>query len=659
MIGQGGFAVVYRGRDTALDRQVALKELRPILLQDTTWADRFRREARTIARLDHPNIVPIYDVYDVQQRLFIVMRLVDGVSLEEHISEQGGLPWPEVLEIFGAVSEGLNHAHNHGILHRDLKPANILIDRQRGPMLSDFGLAKLAGETSMGTTAAGGVVGTPQYIAPEVWEGQGTTAQSDIYALGCILYEMLTGERVFQGDTPPAIMMAHFRPPNLPRSWPDNVPTGVTEVITTALAQDPTDRYGSVLEMSSALARLSSAPTSDTEAAAAGSITPAESPAGDSKPTVESPPVADPKGLKLGAAETPSLVADTELASQPEPAQPTATTPQQAVATPQLSSPRPQSEVDQVPSGRRTRRARRRGGCVWLGLAGVIGLVILVVAGAGTFCSTAGTMLSTAFSTVELGETVSEAIRVPLPDGSDIPDLVLEFGVGRLDLKPGADGALVDGTITYNVEQLKPEVVQNGNEIRIQAEEGIGLAGFTTGDVTNFWDLRLAAVPVKLAITGGGAGNKIELGGLSVQDLSVMFGGADLDLSFSEPNQIEMNLLELAGGASNANMTGLANARAGDITFQGAAGSFTFDFSGELQDDLDVRIEAGLGTVVLIVPAETAAEVVVSGTLANVSTDGAWQKTDKGFFLPGEAGSGNKIEIDVEMGPGSLELRTQ
>ena len=127
-VGRGGFAIVYRARDTELDRPVALKELKPVLLQDTAWVKRFRREARAIARLDHPGIVPIYDVGQANERLFLVMRLVDGPSLEELLKKQGRLSWPKIIKIVSAIAEGLDYAHTQGILHRDLKPANILID---------------------------------------------------------------------------------------------------------------------------------------------------------------------------------------------------------------------------------------------------------------------------------------------------------------------------------------------------------------------------------------------------------------------------------------------------------------------------------------------------------------------------------------------------
>jgi len=262
-IGQGGFAIVYQALDTKLERQVALKEFRPTLLHDTEGVKRFKREARTIARLDHPRIVTVFDVFEVTERLFIVMRLVDGLSLDRFLATQHRLPWPQALEIMTVVAEALDYAHGQGILHRDLKPANILLDSRRGPLLSDFGLAKLVSDTSTHITA-GGIVGTPHYIAPEVWEDQGVSRQSDIYALGCILYEMLTGEKLFKGESAPAVMAAHFNPLALPNRWPEGVPPGVTEVFQTVLAKTPSDRYATAGEMAAVLTRLAEDQTTAT-----------------------------------------------------------------------------------------------------------------------------------------------------------------------------------------------------------------------------------------------------------------------------------------------------------------------------------------------------------------------------------------------------------
>jgi class 3 adenylate cyclase/transcriptional regulator with XRE-family HTH domain len=250
-LGQGSFATVYRARDTELGRLVALKELSPHLLADVSWVERFQREARLIARLNHPRIVPILDVGQAAGRQFIVIRLVDGPTLRELLASRGRFSWPETVETISAVAEGLDHAHSQGILHRDLKPANILIDPKWGPQLSDFGLAKLESEHSM--TQSGHIVGTPHYMAPEIWEGQTATPQADIYALGCILYELLSGEKLFAGETPPAVMMAHFKPLALPGQWPEGTPSGVVKVLRTALARKPDDRYATAGEMADEL----------------------------------------------------------------------------------------------------------------------------------------------------------------------------------------------------------------------------------------------------------------------------------------------------------------------------------------------------------------------------------------------------------------------
>src|SRR5262245_33446973 len=255
-IGQGGFATVYRARDTELERLVALKELHAHLLADSGWVERFRREARLIAGLNHPQIVTLYDLTtQAPDRLFLVMQLVEGPGLDKLLADRGQLPWTEALEIIRATAEGLDYAHSQNILHRDLKPANILMDRLRGPLLSDFGLAKLMGEHGLSQSRS--IVGTPHYIPPEIWDGEPATPQADIYALGCILYELLTGERLFGGNTPPAIMMAHFRPLVLPQSWPKEVPPGIAEVLNKALAKSPKERYATAGEMVKALLNLS------------------------------------------------------------------------------------------------------------------------------------------------------------------------------------------------------------------------------------------------------------------------------------------------------------------------------------------------------------------------------------------------------------------
>jgi WD40 repeat protein len=255
-MGRGGFATVYRARDPDLDREVALKVLDPLLTRDPVWVARFRREARAVARLDHSHVVTIYEVGQAEGMLFIATRLVEGGTLAERIRQRGTVGWDEVVRLVGEIAEALDYAHEQGVIHRDLKAANVLLDRERGAQLTDFGFASIVSESSYSVSISGGVVGTPQYIAPEVWEGQAATAQTDVYALGCILYEMVVGKHLFQGDTTPSVMRAHFQPIELPEAWPEGVPPGLDEILRVALAKDVEARYARAGELTEAMAGL-------------------------------------------------------------------------------------------------------------------------------------------------------------------------------------------------------------------------------------------------------------------------------------------------------------------------------------------------------------------------------------------------------------------
>ncbi|MCB0192292.1 MAG: protein kinase [Anaerolineae bacterium] len=307
-IGRGGFATVYCARDTVLGRLVALKELKAALLTETSGIKRFRREAKLIAHLDHPHIVPIYDVGQAQGRHFIVMRLIEGQSLADRLAEQKRLTWPEAVALLADVATGLDYAHRRGILHRDLKPANILLDPERGPLLSDFGLAKLEHDQSI--SQSGRVVGTTHYIAPELWDGQPATPQTDIYALGCMLYEMLTGEKIFAGETPVSIMRAHFQPLTLPEQWPADVPTGINHVLMRALAMQPDQRYASAAELVAALTELTEGDTVDSNRQPDSQLQARQT---ESKP-------AQPQPESTSAAEAPALPCFLTEDNPPEPA---------------------------------------------------------------------------------------------------------------------------------------------------------------------------------------------------------------------------------------------------------------------------------------------------------------------------------------------------
>jgi eukaryotic-like serine/threonine-protein kinase len=258
-IGRGGFATVYRAEDTNLGREVALKILDPLLLRDAAWVDHFRREARAVARLKHPHVITIYDVLQSEGQLFIVMDLVEGLSLDRYLAQQGPLPWPQALTILQQVAGALDYAHQQDVIHRDLKPANILLDPHRGAILTDFGFARSISANSVSLSISGGIVGTPSYIAPEVWQDKPVSPATDVYALACIVPELLTGKVLFQGSTPAAVMTQHIMEgPRLPESWPKGVPAGIGSTLRRALDPDPDRRPPSAGELVDVLSKAPS-----------------------------------------------------------------------------------------------------------------------------------------------------------------------------------------------------------------------------------------------------------------------------------------------------------------------------------------------------------------------------------------------------------------
>ena len=210
-LGYGGFGVVYQAHDLVLDRPVALKILHSDLTSDPTFLNRFHQEARFAAKIDHPNIVPVYDYSQVDGQYFNAMGLMTGGSLIDHLKKKGPLDPNSALIVFKQILEGVRFIHEKEIIHRDLKPANILFDSRGMARISDLGIARSVNpDTKNSFTKTGFFVGSPPYVAPEIWNGNKATVQSDIYSLGCIAYEMLSGKILFNGTTPAAIMTKHI-----------------------------------------------------------------------------------------------------------------------------------------------------------------------------------------------------------------------------------------------------------------------------------------------------------------------------------------------------------------------------------------------------------------------------------------------------------------
>ncbi|NIO72479.1 MAG: protein kinase [Anaerolineae bacterium] len=250
-VGRGGFAAVYKAVDTTLDRTVALKVLAPHLLWDPTFVQRFQREAKVAANLDHPNIVTIYEVSQVEGVYFIAMQFLEGRTLSQILEAEG--PWPvsRVQAVIEQMASALDYAHARGFVHRDIKPSNVIVADDGRATLTDFGLVKAGEGTKLSTT--GVVFGTPEYMSPEQAEGKELDARSDVYSLGVVLFEMLAGRAPFVADTTPAVMYKHVHESPPLDQLPSNLPQGVVTVVEKALAKKREDRFASVGEMSQAL----------------------------------------------------------------------------------------------------------------------------------------------------------------------------------------------------------------------------------------------------------------------------------------------------------------------------------------------------------------------------------------------------------------------
>jgi hypothetical protein len=259
-------------------------------------------------------------------------------------------------------------------------------------------------------------------------------------------------------------------------------------------------------------------------------------------------------------------------------------------------------------------------------------------------------------TTVKTGPTVTENINVPfLAEKQATADVTLNFGAGKLNLQPGATSELISGTATYNVTDFKPVVTIDSNNINI--EQGnlkmIGIPIFE--NIINDWNFSFGNSPMSLAIKAGAYTGDFELGGLSIHRLEVTDGASKVNLSFSKPNLVEMATLKYTTGASQVTLTGLGNANVTDLSFSGGAGNYTLDFSGQLNRNMTVSIDAGVSTVTVIVPAGVLAQLTTDGSLITVNTSGGWEQTGNTYQL---SGSGYTITILAKMGAGSLKLET-
>jgi eukaryotic-like serine/threonine-protein kinase len=249
LVGTGGMSSVYRAHDRLLERDVALKVLHPQFTADTDYVERFRREARSVAQLSHPNIVTVIDRGEQDDRQYIVFEYVDGENLKSLVEREGPLSEEDVVRLGLQIARALGFAHEHGLVHRDVKPQNVLLNGGGQAKVTDFGIARSL-DVKGGLTQTGTVMGTSDYIAPEQARGSKVDEQSDIYSLGAVLYELLTGEVPFPGDNFVAVAMRHINepPPSVRERRPDVSPR-LDAAIRRAMAKEPRDRFRSMDEL--------------------------------------------------------------------------------------------------------------------------------------------------------------------------------------------------------------------------------------------------------------------------------------------------------------------------------------------------------------------------------------------------------------------------
>jgi serine/threonine protein kinase len=351
-LGRGGMARVYRAYHPQLDRYVAIKVLHSDLVEDTGFLARFRHEAQAIAALRHPHIVQVYD-FDVQDGMYyMVMELLEGdtlkMRLHDYRNRAAKVPLGEVTRITLDILDGLAYAHSAGVVHRDIKPANILLTREGEAVLADFGIAHILGSTRH--TASGALMGTLSYIAPEQGLEGKSDERSDLYSLGIVFYEMLTGHTPFDADTPLAILMKHLNDPlPAPHELDPTIPKPFEEIVLRVLAKCPEDRYQSAEEMADAL--RGAVEETGLEVPSQVSL-----PAMTSNHASSSESVVVLSGVERAELARTNLVGDTTVRA--------------------LQNPEPRQKVDEARD--RTRRAILRGiGLVGLGNAAAVTVVAL------------------------------------------------------------------------------------------------------------------------------------------------------------------------------------------------------------------------------------------------------------------------------------------
>jgi eukaryotic-like serine/threonine-protein kinase len=403
-IAGGGMGDVWRGTDEVLGRTVAVKILLPALLDEPGFAERFRGEARTMATINHPGVVDVYDYGSDQQLAFLVMEYVEGDALSRTLSRVGRLTPGRTMALVAQAADALHAAHANGIVHRDVKPGNLLVRPNGTLVLTDFGIARSALVGQL--TVAGSVLGTASYISPEQASGGIATAASDVYALGVVAYQCLSGHRPFDGATPLEIAMKHVR--ETPRPLPSDIPPAVRAIVDRALAKDPAARWPTAAAMAVVARQAAASLTTSIQQQAVNgsSVRPQSASPAANRPTSSRPASAPPHQPGTGPASG--------SARPPYPQMPRPVSGGQARGAAQVPPAQPNRHPSVPPLQQQPQQQPERSGSrqVLIVLAVVLALLVLLCAGVISFLYNQGKSSAMA---------PSEVARTGVVDGSSSP----------------------------------------------------------------------------------------------------------------------------------------------------------------------------------------------------------------------------------------------
>ena len=479
VIGTGGMSEVYRATDSLLGRDVAIKMLRPEMARDVNFRERFRKEAQNSGRLNHPNIVAVYDTGEADEDgmaiPYIVMELVHGRTLRDLVREDGPLSPREAAQVLIPVAHALQASHDAGIIHRDVKPANIMITNTGQVKVMDFGIARALDDSTSAMTQTSAVIGTAQYLSPEQAQGKPADARSDVYALGCVLYESVTGHAPFEGETPFAVAYQHVQEePNAPSESldPDSLtPTeriNLDAVVLTSMAKDPMDRYQSAQEFGADLERMSS-----------GNVTrAAQMHIADDEPSAHSQPEDSTRVAAVHPATTTMDPQPAAAAGVP-------------VAAPGVAS----ADIDERDGARKSRPWMK-----WIAIILAIALAGLLIGFAFDYWNT-----SQQQQAEQEQDQEAQANMVTVPDVEDRPRSEVIAELEDLDL-----------LVTVN-EEANPDIARD-NAIRINPAPGSQLQRNSTVILTVSSGREITEVPSVVGLSLEDASRALSDAGLSMSD---------------------------------------------------------------------------------------------------------------------------------------------